>query len=152
LLIKSPQSLKKAIIVAVDKDPKKPLSRIYNFRENWDFLRFVCLVEALEVKEEPWKRFQSIKPLLVQCRGERNVNAHDDFVRDKAVLDDDDLMKIVCSTSKYILTVNDLDKKSERAIKIGEKLKRLRECLYRKNRKPEDELEVFAVEEEGFDW
>jgi hypothetical protein len=149
LLIKSPESLKKAVIVAANKEPK---THVNNFQDKWDFLRFVSLVEALEVKEESWARFQPIKPLLDQCRRQRNVHAHDDLARDITVLDDDDLMQIVSSTRKYILTVNELDKKSERAIKIGEKLERLRECLYRKNRKPEDELEVFAVEEEGFDW
>jgi hypothetical protein len=145
----SPQSLKKAVIAAAEKDPKKPLSRVNNFREKWDFLRFVWLVEALDKKDEAWKRFAPIKPILDKCRRERNDNPHDDLISNKAILDDDELMQIILSTRKYILTLNGLNKDCQEGIKIGERLERLRHCLYQK-KIPEFEHDVTGVAERKY--
>ena len=109
---------------------RKQISRLNNFGEKWDFLRFVWLVEALDSKD-PFPNLKKVLPELIKFRDLRNKMAHQDYCTSaNSGLDDEELELIIVFTKTYLPRINSLQKGSPENVKIRKKLEELRLCLY----------------------
>jgi hypothetical protein len=73
-LIRRPD-LMKAIVQASEKDKAPKLRSLENFMENWDFVRFACLLEKLH-KDPSLPDLKRIKEAVIACRSIRHGFAH----------------------------------------------------------------------------
>lgn len=126
-------NLKKAINEAANKDPAKPLKRLNNFGEGWDFSRFVYLVEMMETANSPFPNHKEVYEHLKLLRTDRNATAHDDYVssedREKS---DDKLFEYISAARKYIPQINSLNEFGTKAAQIQRKLFELQGCLWQR--------------------
>jgi len=99
-----------------------------NFKDKWDFARFVTLVGALGAQDTFPDR-QEICKLLSDCRAHRNSLAHLSYSEDNDGLDDDHLYRFISETKRYLPRLNGMDKDSEAIAKLKRRVDELLSCL-----------------------
>ena len=105
---------------------EKPITQLKNFGEGWDFSRFVTLVEGLG-KDNPLPKYDEILYALKNCRGRRNVGAHECYAKEiEGRYSDEELSLLVRSARAYIPLINSDRRESA---KIRKKLQELEELL-----------------------
>jgi hypothetical protein len=120
----SHENLKKAVVEACRRE--KPITQLKNFGEGWDFGRLVTLVEGLG-KDNPMPKYDEILHALKNCRGGRNVGAHECYAKEnEEVYTDEELSLLVRSARTYIPQINSNRKESA---KIRKKLQELEGLL-----------------------
>src|SRR5271169_6227032 len=98
-----------------------------HFIRDWDFGRFVHLVEKLNISD-PFPKKQEIEKALKDCRVDRNLNSHSDGDPEKQGRNDAELAGLVQSARTYLPLINDL--KDAEPNEIYNYLKRLDDCLF----------------------
>src|SRR5438045_3139365 len=97
-----------------------------HFIRDWDFGRFVALVENLN-HNDPFPKKQDIEKALKECRVDRNLNSHSDGDPEKQGRNDAELASLVQSARTYLPSINDL--KDAELNDIYTCLARLDDCL-----------------------
>lgn len=109
-----------------DKSPK--LVEWDNFKDKWDFARFVHLVEGLGAQNTFPDR-QKICKFLADCRAQRNLLAHLSYSEDNEGLDDEELYPFISETKRYLPLINGMAEDPGAIAKLIKRVDKLKSCL-----------------------